>query len=281
MKQFSLSRTLRIIKANIACERRAILIEGLAFTAATVLAEFATLGNSIVAAVSLKKLGIPTGGAFAYSAHNVETLLSSMFVITIAVLASRSFANLRTKQQRVAFFMLPATTAEKFTARTVFSVVLYGAMALVGIIVGDAIRTGIFAYEGFDLGFANIGNAIFGFDAFWGGMSLGDALLKAEEVAWQYLFPWTTCLLASAVFRKLAFLKWLCVLTVCIIGILLFTNQWYVQIIEFLDHRNASLMSLGGFCFVAYAVNIGVVAASYFVFKRIAVDERSLLGIKY
>lgn len=72
----------------------------------------------------------------------VSTANTSLFAIFVYLVMSGTtvFAHLKTRQQRINDFMLPATTKEKFIARYVVMVVALPLAAIVGFLAGDLVQ---------------------------------------------------------------------------------------------------------------------------------------------
>lgn len=72
----------------------------------------------------------------------VETANVSLFALSVYLMFTGTsvFAHLKTRQQRIHDFMLPATTKEKFLARYLVIAVALPVAAIVGFLAGDAVQ---------------------------------------------------------------------------------------------------------------------------------------------
>ncbi len=72
----------------------------------------------------------------------VETAMVAMFALNVYFVFAGTavFSNLKTRQQRINDFMLPATTKEKFIARYLVIAVALPLAAIIGFLVGDVVQ---------------------------------------------------------------------------------------------------------------------------------------------
>ena len=73
-----------------------------------------------------------------YRSMAIETNIS--FIVFMVAGASLIFANMRTKQQRIAFCMLPASNAEKYIVRWLWATVGFALIFICASVAADLIR---------------------------------------------------------------------------------------------------------------------------------------------
>lgn len=115
------------------------------------------------------------------------------FFLFIIVGASLLFVNMRTKQQRTAFLMLPASAAEKFVARWLWATVGFIVMFVIALALADALRMVFCALVGPRL-FGSVTAAFFrtAYDFFTIGVGTAFNLIDNETG-----YPWTFMAIAT------------------------------------------------------------------------------------
>lgn len=132
----------------------------------------------------------------------VETAIVAMVAISVymAVAGMSVFTHLKTRQQRINDFMLPATTKEKFIARYLVIAVALPLAAIVGFLAGDAVQyllTLVFGSDGAGSATRYAMESIRGLGRIDFGMAMGKVSFAMSLLALHAFF-----LMLGSVFHK-------------------------------------------------------------------------------
>lgn len=150
MKNFELKRFGRVLRRDILENRKKTLRS----FAALYLANFAVIGSLMYTPTRHGLSCPPLYEPFAEQMllKNVASAVMSLFGVLTFCAISQTFANLRTKQLRIANLMLPATNLEKFLSRLLQSTAGYVAAFFVAFVLADLTRMLLFPLLGHSFG---------------------------------------------------------------------------------------------------------------------------------
>ena len=143
MESFNIKRFWRVLRWYVS-GNRGTLVRWLAGTALGVFAV-----ESIYLWVVIRNTMIPSEY---YANHVTPAAMFCSVCLMIAVFYAMSsiFSSLRKKQQRIAFFMLPATQSERYLSTWLFAAVLVPLCIFVAFFVGDSLRALLFMIFGWE-----------------------------------------------------------------------------------------------------------------------------------
>lgn len=167
--------------------------------------------------------------------------------IIISISGCWIFSNLKTKEQRIAFKMLPASDLEKFLSRAVYVVVVWPLMAFIAFCLADLLRMGVSLILGIDIVRCAIpdllrmsfgGGGVFPVtaDELFGG--------HTEPVAWAFVacsyWIYSLYVLGGAFFRRRPLVLTLCSMALlCLLFLVLFVsladNFMHVSLITYIE----------------------------------------------
>lgn len=217
MSNFNMTRFGHVLKADFATRRRlhlgvflTSLVGGLGIGIFNYIKPSFMGPNIYMPGTGYETLRQLTGERLAESTANAFMVA---FMLSFGYLLSLTFAGLRTRRERIAFAMLPASGAEKCLVRLLMHMLLFPLYVLAGLCLADLVRTALFPLFGHSYGSAlpvffhkittsfHLGfNAVFtnstGFDDFIGYAGI---ILFLLAYHFSYLF-------GSVLFRRRAFL---------------------------------------------------------------------------
>lgn len=201
------------------------------------------------------------------------------FIVFMVVGASRIFNNMRTKQQRTAFLMLPASNAEKFVARWLWATVGQLVLFVVALLLADLLQVlfsvilgkGVFGSAAAAT-FKMVGNIFTGGSR--GLHALGEkdmsaALTLSIFMCMTAVFNHASYVLGGVFFRRNPWLLTTCagfVLTV-IISIFIPNTYW----IEGWMGDDSAYLSLNIWSGILAVLTVAAYFAGYWIFKRMQV----------
>lgn len=293
MSSFNMTRFGHVLKADFATRRRlhlgvllASLVGGLGICIFNYIKPSFMGPNIYMPGTGYETLRQLTAERLADSTSNA---FMAVFMLSLGYLLSLTFAGLRTRRERIAFAMLPASGAEKCLVRLLMHMLLFPLYVLAGLCLADLVRTALFPLFGhsycsalpvffhkiaasFHLGFNEVFTDSTGFDDFIGYAGIILFLLSGY---FSYLF-------GSALFRRRAFLFVMLIQ----VAVLLIVGLSVGNLTEYLM-RNDVISSLtlyrvlfvtGDVVFLAYLV--GGFAWSYRHVTRLPVVSRRLFSLR-
>lgn len=211
-----------------------------------------------------------------------SSLLSILFVIWASVVPSMMFNTLRTKQQRIEYFTLPATNLERYTSRfTVTNLAVLVAM-LASILVADIVRLAFKAAIGsFSTSMITIDIArnLFSSNIVVGEINGSEDLLLANMliacVLLALLCLYTCYLTGAALFRKA---NWILTSLVTITILLIVVPKIVLDFPNLLEYENRYLVT-GIVMAVLFVISVFNVWASYRLFTRMQVINNKWVNL--
>lgn len=275
MKNFDMTRFGRLLKLDLHQYGKTYL----SFTAGCLIAHF--IGQFLVFKIA-NLSAVPVRG------NDLEHLVLSSFMafgITSCLLlligSSLLWNNLKTKEQRIAYFMIPATNTEKYLSRLLMCTVGVFVMNLLSFFVADLLRLLFFITADLNIG---LGYAAYCSEMAENGANFIRGInMFIDEAGYAWLFSMVISaisylawfLFGSAIFRTYAFVKtWLLIMCISTVTFALFNGTIMLMTITTTD----SMKDLNTILWVQNAVNTVVsvvfVWLSYYLFKRITVIPR-------
>ena len=217
--------------------------------------------------------------------HNFTSFALFVFVIICFIGGCWIFSNMKTKEQRITFKMLPATDLEKFVVRALYATVVWWLMGFIAFCLADLFRMLISLIAGIDI----VKSAVPDFlNMLFGGNDHNISIFGETDMT--YVLPLTFAanawafwvhslyILGGALFRRRQFV--LTTLAHCIIG-LAFTPV-IVNFVDSLDKATAEQM----FCTVMWTAGSVFTLLfllnwwlSYKIFRRMQVINNKWLNL--
>lgn len=217
--------------------------------------------------------------------HNFTSFALFVFLIICSIGGCWIFSNMKTKEQRITFKMLPATDLEKFVVRALYATVVWWLMGFIAFCLADLFRMLISLIAGIDI----VKSAVPDFlNMLFGGNDHNISIFGETDMT--YVLPLTFAanawafwvhslyILGGALFRRRQFV--LTTLAHCIIG-LAFTPV-IVNFVDSLDKATAEQM----FCTVMWTAGSVFTLLfllnwwlSYKIFRRMQVINNKWLNL--
>lgn len=278
MKNFNITRFGHLLKLDLNQYGKTYL----SFTGGCLIAHF------IVQFLVFKIANVAAGPVVRGS--EIEALVISSFTafcITSSLLlligASLLWNNLKTKELRIAYFMIPATNTEKYLSRLLLCTVGVFVLNLLAFFVADLLRLLFFITADLNInqGYA----AYFSFIVNNSAQFMQGVNMFIDEAGYAWLFSMAISALSypawflfgSAIFRTYAFVKtWLLIMCISTVTFALFNGSIMLMTITTTD----SMKDLNTIIWAQNALNFTLsvvfIWLSYYLFKRMTVIPRKL-----
>ena len=275
MKNFDINRFGSVLKWNALMTKKEILTNTASMTFAFV----------VLAVVQVMSSRNESDMVVADNFNSFTSFALFVFLIICSIGGCWIFNNMKTKEQRITFKMLPATDLEKFVARALYATIVWWLMAFVAFCLADLFRMLISLIAGIDI----VKSAIPDFlNMLFGGNDHNISIFGETDMT--YVLPLTFAanawafwvhslyILGGALFRRRQFV--LTTLAHCIIG-LAFTPI-IVDFVDSLDKATAEQM----FCIVMWTAGSVFTLLfllnwwlSYRIFRRMQVINNKWLNL--
>lgn len=275
MKNFDISRFGSVLKWNALMTKKEILTNTASMTFAFV----------VLAVVQVMSSRNESDMVVADNFNSFTSFALFVFLIICSIGGCWIFNNMKTKEQRITFKMLPATDLEKFVARALYATVVWWLMGFIAFCLADLFRMLISLIAGIDI----VKSAIPDFlNMLFGGNDHNISIFGETDMT--YVLPLTFAanawafwvhslyILGGALFRRRQFV--LTTLAHCIIG-LAFTPI-IVDFVDSLDKATAEQM----FCTVMWTAGSVFTLLflfnwwlSYKIFRRMQVINNKWLNL--
>ncbi len=275
MKNFDINRFGSVLKWNALMTKKEILTNTASMTFAFV----------VLAVVQVMSSRNESDMVVADNFNSFTSFALFVFLIICSIGGCWIFNNMKTKEQRITFKMLPATDLEKFVARALYATIVWWLMAFVAFCLADLFRMLISLIAGIDI----VKSAIPDFlNMLFGGNDHNISIFGETDMT--YVLPLTFAanawafwvhslyILGGALFRRRQFV--LTTLAHCIIG-LAFTPI-IVDFVDSLDKATAEQM----FCTVMWTAGSVFTLLfllnwwlSYKIFRRMQVINNKWLNL--
>lgn len=211
--------------------------------------------------------------------HTIQSARASVFIMFFLLFTSGSyiFSNMKTKQQRLMFKLMPASSIEKFLVRYIYVILLWAVGCVIAFIIADILNTLLSLITGHG---TQIMATPYFFSSFYDILSdissAGKEFILSAEL---YLFGHSLYLLGGAVFRRHQFVL---TSTALILGMIILSWIMSIFIIDHFDF-NISEESLKGTAYFIMALLPVLIAVDYwltfFIFKRMQVVNNKWLNL--
>ncbi len=275
MKNFDINRFGSVLKWNALMTKKEILTNTASMTFAFV----------VLAVVQVMSSRNESDMVVADNFNSFTSFALFVFLIICSIGGCWIFNNMKTKEQRITFKMLPATDLEKFVARALYATIVWWLMAFVAFCLADLFRMLISLIAGIDI----VKSAVPDFlNMLFGGNDHNISIFGETDMT--YVLPLTFAanawafwvhslyILGGALFRRRQFV--LTTLAHCIIG-LAFTPI-IVDFVDSLDKATAEQM----FCTVMWTAGSVFTLLfllnwwlSYKIFRRMQVINNKWLNL--
>lgn len=275
MKNFDINRFGSVLKWNALMTKKEILTNTASMTFAFV----------VLAVVQVMSSRNESDMVVADNFNSFTSFALFVFLIICSIGGCWIFNNMKTKEQRITFKMLPATDLEKFVARALYATIVWWLMAFVAFCLADLFRMLVSLIAGIDI----VKSAIPDFlNMLFGGNDHNISIFGETDMT--YVLPLTFAanawafwvhslyILGGALFRRRQFV--LTTLAHCIIG-LAFTPI-IVDFVDSLDKATAEQM----FCIVMWTAGSVFTLLfllnwwlSYKIFRRMQVINNKWLNL--
>ncbi len=275
MKNFDINRFGSVLKWNALMTKKEILTNTASMTFAFV----------VLAVVQVMSSRNESDMVVADNFNSFTSFALFVFLIICSIGGCWIFNNMKTKEQRITFKMLPATDLEKFVARALYATIVWWLMAFVAFCLADLFRMLVSLIAGIDI----VKSAIPDFlNMLFGGNDHNISIFGETDMT--YVLPLTFAanawafwvhslyILGGALFRRRQFV--LTTLAHCIIG-LAFTPI-IVDFVDNLDKATAEQM----FCIVMWTAGSVFTLLfllnwwlSYKIFRRMQVINNKWLNL--
>ncbi len=275
MKNFDINRFGSVLKWNALMTKKEILTNTASMTFAFV----------VLAVVQVMSSRNKSDMVVADNFNSFTSFALFVFLIICSIGGCWIFNNMKTKEQRITFKMLPATDLEKFVARALYATIVWWLMAFVAFCLADLFRMLVSLIAGIDI----VKSAIPDFlNMLFGGNDHNISIFGETDMT--YVLPLTFAanawafwvhslyILGGALFRRRQFV--LTTLAHCIIG-LAFTPI-IVDFVDSLDKATAEQM----FCTVMWTAGSVFTLLfllnwwlSYKIFRRMQVINNKWLNL--
>lgn len=275
MKNFDINRFGSVLKWNALMTKKEILTNTASMTFAFV----------VLAVVQVMSSRNESDMVVADNFNSFTSFALFVFLIICSIGGCWIFNNMKTKEQRITFKMLPATDLEKFVARALYATVVWWLMGFIAFCLADLFRMLISLIAGIDI----VKSAIPDFlNMLFGGNDHNISIFGETDMT--YVLPLTFAvnawafwvhslyILGGALFRRRQFV--LTTLAHCIIG-LAFTPI-IVDFVDSLDNETAEQM----FCIVMWTAGSVFTLLfllnwwlSYKIFRRMQVINNKWLNL--
>lgn len=275
MKNFDINRFGSVLKWNALMTKKEILTNTASMTFAFV----------VLAVVQVMSSRNESDMVVADNFNSFTSFALFVFLIICSIGGCWIFNNMKTKEQRITFKMLPATDLEKFVARALYATVVWWLMGFIAFCLADLFRMLISLIAGIDI----VKSAIPDFlNMLFGGNDHNISIFGETDMT--YVLPLTFAanawafwvhslyILGGALFRRRQFV--LTTLAHCIIG-LAFTPI-IVDFVDSLDKATAEQM----FCTVMWTAGSVFTLLfllnwwlSYKIFRRMQVINNKWLNL--
>lgn len=275
MKNFDINRFGSVLKWNALMTKKEILTNTASMTFAFV----------VLAVVQVMSSRNESDMVVADNFNSFTSFALFVFLIICSIGGCWIFNNMKTKEQRITFKMLPATDLEKFVARALYATIVWWLMAFVAFCLADLFRMLVSLIAGIDI----VKSAIPDFlNMLFGGNDHNISIFGETDMT--YVLPLTFAanawafwvhslyILGGALFRRRQFV--LTTLAHCIIG-LAFTPI-IVDFVDSLDKATAEQM----FCTVMWTAGSVFTLLfllnwwlSYKIFRRMQVINNKWLNL--
>lgn len=275
MKNFDINRFGSVLKWNALMTKKEILTNTASMTFAFV----------VLAVVQVMSSRNESDMVVADNFNSFTSFALFVFLIICSIGGCWIFNNMKTKEQRITFKMLPATDLEKFVVRALYATVVWWLMAFVAFCLADLFRMLVSLIAGIDI----VKSAIPDFlNMLFGGNDHNISIFGETDMT--YVLPLTFAanawafwvhslyILGGALFRRRQFV--LTTLAHCIIG-LAFTPI-IVDFVDSLDKATAEQM----FCTVMWTAGSVFTLLfllnwwlSYKIFRRMQVINNKWLNL--
>lgn len=275
MKNFDINRFGSVLKWNALMTKKEILTNTASMTFAFV----------VLAVVQVMSSRNESDMVVADNFNSFTSFALFVFLIICSIGGCWIFNNMKTKEQRITFKMLPATDLEKFVARALYATIVWWLMAFVAFCLADLFRMLVSLIAGIDI----VKSAIPDFlNMLFGGNDHNISIFGETDMT--YVLPLTFAanawafwvhslyILGGALFRRRQFV--LTTLAHCIIG-LAFTPI-IVDFVDSLDKATAEQM----FCIVMWTAGSVFTLLfllnwwlSYRIFRRMQVINNKWLNL--
>lgn len=275
MKNFDINRFGSVLKWNALMTKKEILTNTASMTFAFV----------VLAVVQVMSSRNESDMVVADNFNSFTSFALFVFLIICSIGGCWIFNNMKTKEQRITFKMLPATDLEKFVARALYATIVWWLMAFVAFCLADLFRMLISLIAGIDI----VKSAIPDFlNMLFGGNDHNISIFGETDMT--YVLPLTFAanawafwvhslyILGGALFRRRQFV--LTTLAHCIIG-LAFTPI-IVDFVDSLDKATAEQMfsivmwTAGSVFTLLFLLNWWL---SYKIFRRMQVINNKWLNL--
>lgn len=275
MKNFDINRFGSVLKWNALMTKKEILTNTASMTFAFV----------VLAVVQVMSSRNESDMVVADNFNSFTSFALFVFLIICSIGGCWIFNNMKTKEQRITFKMLPATDLEKFVARALYATIVWWLMAFVAFCLADLFRMLVSLIAGIDI----VKSAVPDFlNMLFGGNDHNISIFGETDMT--YVLPLTFAanawafwvhslyILGGALFRRRQFV--LTTLAHCIIG-LAFTPI-IVDFVDSLDKATAEQM----FCTVMWTAGSVFTLLfllnwwlSYKIFRRMQVINNKWLNL--
>lgn len=275
MKNFDINRFGSVLKWNALMTKKEILTNTASMTFAFV----------VLAVVQVMSSRNESDMVVADNFNSFTSFALFVFLIICSIGGCWIFNNMKTKEQRITFKMLPATDLEKFVARALYATIVWWLMGFIAFCLADLFRMLISLIAGIDI----VKSAIPDFlNMLFGGNDHNISIFGETDMT--YVLPLTFAanawafwvhslyILGGALFRRRQFV--LTTLAHCIIG-LAFTPI-IVDFVDSLDKATAEQM----FCTVMWTAGSVFTLLfllnwwlSYRIFRRMQVINNKWLNL--
>ncbi len=275
MKNFDINRFGSVLKWNALMTKKEILTNTASMTFAFV----------VLAVVQVMSSRNESDMVVADNFNSFTSFALFVFLIICSIGGCWIFNNMKTKEQRITFKMLPATDLEKFVARALYATIVWWLMGFIAFCLADLFRMLISLIAGIDI----VKSAIPDFlNMLFGGNDHNISIFGETDMT--YVLPLTFAanawafwvhslyILGGALFRRRQFV--LTTLAHCIIG-LAFTPI-IVDFVDSLDKATAEQM----FCTVMWTAGSVFTLLfllnwwlSYKIFRRMQVINNKWLNL--
>ena len=275
MKNFDINRFGSVLKWNALMTKKEILTNTASMTFAFV----------VLAVVQVMSSRNESDMVVADNFNSFTSFALFVFLIICSIGGCWIFNNMKTKEQRITFKMLPATDLEKFVARALYATVVWWLMGFIAFCLADLFRMLISLIAGIDI----VKSAVPDFlNMLFGGNDHNISIFGETDMT--YVLPLTFAanawafwvhslyILGGALFRRRQFV--LTTLAHCIIG-LAFTPI-IVDFVDSLDKATAEQM----FCTVMWTAGSVFTLLfllnwwlSYKIFRRMQVINNKWLNL--
>lgn len=222
--------------------------------------------------------------------NDIESLVVSSFIafcitgsLLLLIGSSLLWNNLKTKEQRIAYFMIPATNTEKYLSRLLMCTVGVFVMNLLAFFVADLLRLLFFITSDLNInqGYA----AYFSFIVNNSSDFIKGVNIFINEAGYAWLFSMAISALSypawflfgSAIFRTYAFVKtWLLIMCISTVTFVLFNGSIMLLTIASTDSMKKINTILWAQNALNFTLSVVFIWLSYYLFKRMTVIPRKL-----